>query len=49
MRDTAAEVMIKSNSKLDIFQQDSLFPNNARLVTVALKVQIRLLNVEFTG
>ena len=49
LRDAAAEKMVKSHSKLDMFQRDSLFPKHGRLVTVALQVQIRLLGMEFTG
>lgn len=41
--------MIKSNSKWDILQCDGLCPHHGKLVTVALQVQIRLLNVEFSG
>lgn len=49
LRDAAAEVMTKSNRRLDMFQQDSLFPKHGRFVTVALQVQIRLLSMQFTG
>lgn len=45
----AAKVGVKSNSKLDMFQWDSLFLKPSRLVTVALQVQIRLLSMEFAG